>query len=66
MADCQRKKKRFLIAKIRIGKNSLILKIKSRIQYKGIEYYKICSGILDEAKQLIQVYDKETDSAEEI
>ena len=36
-------------------------------QYKkGIEYYKICSGILDEAKQLIQVYDKETDSAEEI
>ncbi|MGI6205690.1 MAG: exodeoxyribonuclease VII small subunit [Anaerovoracaceae bacterium] len=36
-------------------------------QYKkGLEYYKICKGILDEAKQLIQVYDKETDSVKEI
>lgn len=35
-------------------------------QYKaGLKYYKICSDILDEAKQLIQVYDKETGSVKE-
>lgn len=36
-------------------------------QYKkGLEYYKVCSSILDEAKQLIQVYDKETDTVKEL
>lgn len=36
-------------------------------QYReGIEHYRICSGILEEAKQLIELYDRETDELTEI
>ena len=36
-------------------------------KYKeGREYYEICSRILDEAKQLIEIYDKETDTVKEM
>ena len=28
----------------------------------GIKYYGICSGILNEARQLIQLYDRQSDS----
>lgn len=31
----------------------------------GMEYYKICSDILEEAKQLIQVYDRQNDIVRE-
>lgn len=35
-------------------------------RYKsGLEYYRICSGILEEARQLIQVYDRQSDSIRE-
>lgn len=32
---------------------------------EGLKYYEICSGILEEAKQLIQMYDKEADTLKE-
>ena len=31
----------------------------------GLEYYRICSGILEEARQLIQVYDRQNDTVRE-
>ena len=33
---------------------------------KGKEYYAICSKKLQEAKQLIQIYDRETDTLKEM
>lgn len=36
-------------------------------KYKeGREYYQICSRILDEAKQLIEIYDRENDIVKEM
>ncbi len=32
----------------------------------GIEHYKVCSDILREAEQLIEVYDRETDRLKEM
>ena len=34
--------------------------------YKGKEYFEICSRKLQEAKQLIQIYDKENDTIKEM
>ena len=35
-------------------------------RYKsGLEYYRICSGILEEARQLIQTYDRQNDQIRE-
>ena len=31
----------------------------------GLEYYRICYGILEEARQLIQVYDRQNDTVRE-
>lgn len=44
-----------------VSLNDAIEKYKS-----GLEYYKICSTILSEADQLIQMYDKEKDELREI
>ncbi len=33
---------------------------------EGLEYYRICSDILNEADQLIQMYDKQKDEIREI
>ena len=43
-----------------VSLNDAIDKYKS-----GLEYYRICSEILDEAKQLIQTYDKENNTIRE-
>ena len=33
---------------------------------EGRKYYDICSKILEEAKQLIEIYDRETDTLKEM
>ena len=48
--------------------NNEDVSLESAIEYykDGKKYYDICSKIIDDAKQLIEVYDKESDSLREI
>ncbi len=43
-----------------VSLNDAIARYKS-----GLEYYRICTSILDEARQLIQVYDRQNDQIRE-
>lgn len=43
-----------------VSLNDAIARYKS-----GLEYYRICNSILDEARQLIQIYDRQNDQIRE-
>ncbi len=50
----------------KISSDSISLEDAMESYRKGKEYYAICSKKLQEAKQLIQIYDRETDTLKEM
>ncbi len=49
-----------------IASDSVTLEAAMESYRRGREYYEICAGRLEEAKQLIQIYDKENDTLKEM
>ena len=50
----------------KVSSDSISLEDAMESYRKGKEYYAICSKKLQEAKQLIQIYDRETDTLKEM